>query len=348
MKFSEIVSEAFLSEMIVRRYDDDGDTLIAFKDSIWVVDEYDYDRNENGIHDEIEKIAGRVPERLLDIADIRSDILVASYDSTGKTITIQGHDLGQHPETSKLIQKVAKQLGIKSVDYGNSSGDIDASYSPKELKGQLPEYGYHGTSLHRLRGILRTGLAAQNMGNWGSIHTKGAIFFAVSDSVPRFHANRTAEKDQDIPVIIKFKIPDQSKIFADYDVASELYGAWNPHLPSEYSNSSTMPAKPSGITQHHKRPQNLWKNMGIFGYKGRISPSMFVEFYTTSMPPSEYPEEDGYVERSREEMNDYMKAYAYVADNFGLVQDYIDDNWLHYSADDIISDLSPEDEEDEE
>lgn len=346
MKFSEI-TEAMLSEMIIRHQTDRGDTLVAFKDSIWIFDRDEYDHNDNAIQDKIEKIAGAIPTYIDSLSDDRPDMVVGSYNDIDNTLTIQGSDLRQHPVTSKLIQKVVKQLGIENVEYGNSSGDVDATYSPKEVKGKLPEYGYHGTSLRRLRGILRTGIAAQNMGNWGNIHTKGAIFFSVGDSVPRFHANRTAGKDQDIPVIIKFKIPDQSKIFADYDVASELYGSWSPHAPKEYQNSATMPARDNSITKHHKRPENLWKDMGIFGYKGRIPPSMFVEFYTTSMPPSEYSEEDGYVERSREEMNDYMKAYVYVADNFGDVQDYIDDNWLHYSAADIIADFEPEEDEED-
>jgi len=346
MRFSEI-TETMLSEMIIRHKTESGDLLIAFKDSIWIVNYDEYDNDDDGIRTEIQKVAGKMPSNVSDIADARPDVLVGNYNEIDNTLTIEGSDLRQHPVTSKLIQKVVKQLGIKNVEYGNMAGDVDSTYSPNEIKGKLPEYGYHGTSLRRLRGILKTGIAAQNMGNWGNIHTSGAIFFAVGDSIPRFHAHRTATKDSDIPVIIKFKLPDQSKIFADYDVASELYGSWSPHLPSEYSNSSTMPARGNDYIKNQKRPQNLWKDMGIFGYKGRIPPAMFVEFYTTSMPPSEYPEEDGYVERSREEMNDYMKAYVYVADNFGDVQDYVNDNWLHYSADDIIADFEPEEDEED-
>jgi hypothetical protein len=346
MRFSEI-TETILSEMIIRHQTERGDMLVAFKDSIWIFDQDEYDHNENAIQDKIEKIAGPMPTYASNISDERPDMVVGSYNDIDNTLTIEGSDTKQHPVTSKLIQKVVKQLNIENVEYASLSGDIDSSYSPNEIKGKLPEYGYHGTSLRRLRGILKTGLAAQNMGNWGNIHTKGAIFFAVSDGVPRFHANRTARKDNDIPVIIKFKIPDPSQIFADYDVASELYGSWSQHAPKEYQNSATMPARDNSITKHHKRPQNLWKDMGIFGYKGRISPSMFVEFYTTSMAPSEYPEEDGYVVMSRDEMNDYMKAYVYVADNYGDVQDYVTEEWPHYSSEEIIAELEPEEDEED-
>ena len=352
MRFSEIVSETILAEMIIRHKTDRGDTLIAFKDSIWIVDQDEYEQNENDIKDQIEKVAGKIPDYVSSISEERPDILVGSYNDIDNTLTVQGSDTSQHPLTSKLIQKVVKQLGIQNIEFGNMSGDIAGSYYPKQIKGKLPEYGFHGTSLRRLRNILKTGIAAQNMGNWGNIHTKGAIFFSVDDSIPRFHANRTSTKDQDIPVIIKFKLPDQSKVFADYDVASELYGSWSPHAPKEYQNSATMPARDNNVTKHHKRPENLWKNAGIFGYKGRVPASMLVEFYTTSVAPGEYAEEDAYVTMSREEMNDYMKAYVYVADNYGDVQEYVNEDWPHYSSEEIISqfeeDMSDQNEDEEE
>lgn len=343
MRYSEIISEQYISEMRVRHKSERGDTLIAFKDSIWIANEYEFEYNKDGIWDDVLSVIGGNNDFDY-VKDERPDVLVGLYNDIDNTLDIHYTEMSQNVRTSKLIQKVVKQLGIENISQVDPSG-FTTDFKSSSAKGKLPEYGYHGTSLARLRQILKTGIAAQNMGNWGNIHTKGAIFFAADDKIPEFHANRTANKDSDIPVIIKFRIPDESKIFADYDVSSKLYGSWSEHLPKEYKNSSTMPARDSEISSKHKRPQNLWKDMGIFGYKGRIPPKFFEEFYTTSSAPEEYADDDRYMQLSREEMNDYMKAYVYVADNFGDVQEYVNDNWMHYTSDEIIADFEPEDED---
>lgn len=346
MRYSEIVSEQNLNEMIVRHNNEDGDYLIAFRDSIWIVDLADIE-DGGELWDEILSVIGEPDSNVDEIRDSRPDVLMGGYNTVDNTLSIDGgRETMQHPSTSRLIKKVAKQLGIENV-YTSGYENDEVHYSPNDIKGKLPEYGYHGTSLKRLRQILKTGISAQSMGNWDDIHTKGAIFFSAEDDIPEFHANRTANNDDDIPVIIKFKLPDENKIFADYDVTASLLGSFSPHTDKAYQNSGSMSPRDSDIAKQHKRPQNLWKDMPVFGYKGRIPPKFFTEFYTTSAAPQE-DDYDGapFMILNRKDMNDYMKAYTYVADEFGDVQEVVNPNWLDYSSDEIIGELSGEEDED--
>lgn len=360
MRFKEILEASMLAEMIVRFRSGYPDFIIAFKDSIWVIDEGGRDEFDE-ILPEITKVTGKIfPHESgygpRDIQDYRQDILVARYDDDRSSMEIETRGTGLNPATSILVQKVVKQLGIQKVitDVDGMTNEVPRY----EIRGKLPEYGYHGTSWFRLRQILKLGIVPQDSGNWGQIHTENTVFFAVDDKVPRFHASRTARNDNDVPVVIKFRIPDQNRLIADYDVAYEFYGKSDPHLPSKYKNSGMgdLPMSSSSnfhnpMTAYHKRPQNLWKNSGIFGYEGRIPPSAFVGFYSTFMPTHDDRDiaELEFYELSREEMNDYMKAYVWIAENIGLSpEEFMSDNWLNYSGEDIIAEYSDHDEDDDE
>ena len=334
--------------MIVRHNSEDGDYLIAFKDSIWIVDHYDISNGDDP-WDEISQTIGLPDNAYIDDLENRPDVLAAGYNTIDNTLFLPQRTEGNlHPVTSQLIKKVTRQLGIDYVNIEGSDYDDEIEYSPNDLKGKLPKFGYHGTSLRRLQRILKTGIVPQNMGNWGEIHTEGAIFFSVDDSTPKFHAKRTAATDADIPVIIKFEIPDQNQIFADYDVTSALYGANSKYTDKRYAKIGTMSQQPSDntITQHHKRPQNLWKSAGVFGYNGRIPPSFFTEFYTTfaALSPGE---DSSFMTIFPDEMVGYMKVYEYVDDNFGDVQSMINPNWFDYSPDQIMDEFTEFDDEDE-
>lgn len=339
MRIDEITGDQNLSEMRIRHHTRGGDMLIAFRDSIWIADADDFENNVDGLWDSVlGVIGGDVSFDYL--RDERPDVLVGSYDSSDDSLHIDstGHVLSLHPRTSKLIQKVVRHLGIdrvNDVDMEDDATELDKS----AIRGKLPEYGYHGTSLSKLRGILKTGISSQSMGNWGDIRTEGVIFFAADSKIPRFHANRTARQDNDVPVIIKFKIPDEDRIISDYDVAAGLYGLGGDDLPDEYMDSHTMPDSDNKVSAHHKRPKNLWRDMGVFGYKGRIPPKFFSGFYTTYSAPSEYGDVE-FIPLNRRELADLMKIYVFVIDELdGDIQDYISSDWMDYAADEVIGDL---------
>lgn len=351
MRYSDLLSEKMLNEMIVRHNDENGDFLVAFKDSIWIVDFDDFQSGEEP-WDDFLKAVGEPEDTSFDtISDSRPDVLMGFYNNIDNSLDMFGGPREEkiHPVTSTLIRKVVRQLDIETVNNQSTSDYGEPTYfDSSEIRGKLPKFGYHGTSLLRLREILKKGIMPQNMGNWDAIHTENAIFFSVDNEIPKFHASRTAQKDLDIPVIIKFEIPDESRIFADYDVTANIYGGSSPYIDKAYQGSRTMtPNTYDDITQKHKRPQNLWKNTGVFGYKGRIPPSFFTEFYTTSSAPS-VDNEDTYYSLDREKMNDFMKAYTYVTDEFGEIgQEFINPNWLEYTSDQIISDFNDFEDEDD-
>lgn len=333
--------------MIVRHNEQNGDYLIAFRDSIWIVDEDSvYDGEDPW--SEIAQTVG-LPDGS-DINDLknRPDVLTGGYNTYDNTLFLISPGEGAlHPVTSTLIKKVTRQLGIDNVSV-EGYDYVEHEYSPNDLKGKLPKFGYHGTSLRRLQRILKTGIVPQNMGNWGDIHTEGAIFFAVDENTPKFHSQRTAHKDRDIPVIIKFEIPDEARIFADFDASANLYGSTSKYTDNRYRQQGIMQQNSSenDITQHHKRPQNLWKNTGVFGYDGRIPPSFFTDFYTTFDKTDVNSEGQFLPGISPDEMVGYMKVYEYVVDNFGDVE-MINPNWYNYTPEQIMDELTNSDDEDE-
>jgi|APSaa5957512535_1039671.scaffolds.fasta_scaffold03277_11 hypothetical protein len=280
MDIKEVVQP--LEEMIVRYRSEETDeyTLIAHREFIWLL--YLEEDDDDPVWNDIEEKTG---ERDINYLQERPDILTGYYHPNSNSLYLSSSSVEkQHPITSKLIKKVAKQLGIQEVSYEafDYDGEPDEKiYFRSELKGKLPDVGYHGTASAYASNILKFGLDYnRGTGNWEQIGQFPAVYFAVLSSTAEFHANRTSDNtNYSVPVVFKFKIPDKNKIVADYDVASEV--GMDPEKAGEleytasnayYSNNSEEQRQK---IQKYNPKSKLYQHASVFGYAGRV-PASFI------------------------------------------------------------------------
>ena len=374
MRFNEFREASTpLSEMIVRHKSENPTWVVAYEDSIWLLDEDDVDDYGNdsedalklmlsimqGINDPEIKSVGDIASRNIagdefinNIREYRPDVFVAMYrpEDNELNLDMHGETAGPHPKTSLLVKKVVKALDIQVINGQSISGyqgnERETSYWPHELEGKMPTHGYHGTTMGNLTKIMKTGIMPQSSGNWEDlgIHTPNTVFFAVDDTISEFHAERGSHYAGDIPVIIHFKIPDINKIIPDYDVANSLYG-------QGVDISNFTGAKPDVMKNNHwkeiirskKRPEKLFGQFGVFGYRGRIPANHIIDFSTTLEPfdgddEYAYPE---YYSTSKEQMIEYLKIY----EEFGY--EIMNSNIAGYSYDDVMAELSDDEDYEE-
>ena len=113
MDIKEVVQP--LEEMIVRYRSEETDeyTLIAHREFIWLL--YLEEDDDDPVWNDIEEKTG---ERDINYLQERPDILTGYYHPNSNSLYLSSSSVEkQHPITSKLIKKVAKQLGIQEVSY---------------------------------------------------------------------------------------------------------------------------------------------------------------------------------------------------------------------------------------
>jgi hypothetical protein len=191
------------------------------------------------------------------------DIFCGMLDDTAKHIIVYD----QHPFDvyhSYLTEQIMRQLKLDGYEVKMF---LDNDY--KMVKGddlkKFPDIGFHGTSSLYLSKILREGIiegkATKNWPLSDKIDSSGIIFFTTHSIKALFHANRTSSKDgtSGIPIIIEFKIPDKSKVIQDYDI--EVFSG----QVEQYERVKTSYKRAIS-----SKPLSLSKEMGIYGYRGRI------------------------------------------------------------------------------
>lgn len=275
---------------------ENGYLIIAFRGRIWKLPKA-WDELGDVPEEVINQIEYHTGEEDLDLEDVydlassRPDILIGHVDSTN-VLNIQRTTGSMSPRSSSMIQKLVKELGIRAVNLENFGfDDYTNSYYTKREISSFPDTLFHGTTAFRLQRIAKIGLRPNQKGNWEQFKHKGLIFGTAEFSDAIFHANRTAginadnneplSPEDDFPVIIEFKIPDKTKIVPDYDVASTVIGhdsddeTIQSYMDKEgygfYFNSMISDQNPEG---------RVWKNSGIFGYKGWIPPTHISRVYT--------------------------------------------------------------------
>ena len=329
-----------LQEMIVKHKSEDSNWVIAFKDGIWLMDDETESVEALEIWDTIFKSIGEqidtndfedIYSIIEHIKESRPDVIVAQINMDNKEIHYDMISSVQHPITSKLFKKVVKQLGINVVNGMSLYGDEEdtTAFYPENMRGGLPDTVYHGTTIDVLLKVLKKGLVPQDSGNWEdqNIHTPDVIFFAVDAALPEFHATRRAESINGIPVIIEFKIPDENKVVPDYDVASELYGTGDESLlGSVYQHTDfketgwkldRLERWKETLGKVHKRPEKLFGEFGVFGYKGRIPPSHLIRIYTPFTEEfKEVDNDDWFTIKPK----DFYEAYE-IYESFGMFEE---------------------------
>jgi hypothetical protein len=332
---------------------------MAYNDSIWVVTPADWKENKNSIVDDIKNTMGleddRVkdpkwyysPEMLVDIASENKNAIVFYTNDDGELL-FNRDTFGQSPRSSPLVKKTAKFINdyfgiplddIRIFASGMRMAGLSPSKNP-EVTGELPKVGYHGTNIDSLVSIIKKGITPQETGNYGNVHTPGYVFFAADNTslVQKYaiHTTGNIYKPTSIPVIVQFNIPDQNLIKPDVDIAHDLYGKDAGKINPDYDHLD-FPEKErsSRSTKGVKRPEKMWQQAEVFGYKGRIPASQITGFSV--------PEQLGGANVSKEQMIENIKAWLHLKEKYNptdIISASYKVVWAGKTADQIVKEMS--------
>jgi hypothetical protein len=247
-----------IDQILIDRYNSDIETI--------------QEETEDGYHN---FIMGIIMKNKLYIAEITesdlTSVLSSSIKKVIKEFNLDG--LGYESEYSEF-----------SVEHEISRDDVlDATFKTFEM--------YHGTNSNFIMKILSKGLMPTKHTNFDKVIHKDKVFFTSKYQYSTFHALNSAKRNNTIPIIIKFKIPDETKIVLDYDVAINLYGIDHP-LTKKLGYDLVYKSATGGKTTFAKKDKSkleTWKKLadkaslntraGIFGYTGRIPPTFITGVY---------------------------------------------------------------------
>tara|TARA_R110002126_G_scaffold30326_1_gene99386 strand:+ start:23 stop:1456 length:1434 start_codon:yes stop_codon:yes gene_type:complete len=274
-----MIKEELLSEMFVKGHDD-GDHILAYRENLWKLRESIDDDDPTYL--EINKILG-IEEEWYDIWELkdllddagRTDVLVGEYNKQGKQLSLQRVGSSHlDPKSSILVKKAVKALGARSVTYApNDEGEEYVGGS--SIKGEIADVMYHGTTSNYLPGLLRLGLMpGKKETNYEGISHPSAVFFSSRFDEAQQHAAHTAKKVGGDPVVIAFGVPDPALLIPDYDIDmgagdTGCYDYICQTLRDKQSSQSNLDADSFSLS----------REVGIFGYKGRIPSAAISQYY---------------------------------------------------------------------
>ena len=281
-----LISELLL-EMIVRYQSPDGNEVIAFQDSIWLIG----DRTPRRVLRDIKRATGlrgdTAEDLMRDARENRPDVLAGYiYDNR---LSVDGVvSMALNPRSSLLIKKVVQQLGLDGVNAERMDPEGEEhseEFRMHQLEGQIPQIVYHGTTSKYIRGILRIGIAPTTNSNWQQLGKfRDKIYLTASFQDAAFHANRTTGTAYGIPLVIATRIPDRSKIVLDFDVGASMHGI-TPAMDREGYTASvsqdTWDKKRLKTIGKYDRGTDYTREIGTFGYRGRIPSNFFTAFFVS-------------------------------------------------------------------
>jgi hypothetical protein len=275
-----------LTEMFVIGNEKDDYYVIAYRDKILQLN-LSIPQSSQEVISQLEQMFGVSVEELNNIPSIyglsglisskgnkQLEILYGMYDKSKNTLILLDlyYNMFKDPKESILVKKIAHQLKIPKIILQSNNELI---YDRDDLNNKQPaKIYYHGTSSSYLKSILNNGLDSNtiNSGFNDKIREqlKDNIFITSNFLYSLNHAVRTAKNTKGFPVIIELNIRFQDLLQPDYDV--NLSG---------YSGDKNKALKVS-------------KEIGVYGYKGKIYPYNFQDIILTDQTKSynQYQKED--------------------------------------------------------
>lgn len=291
MRMREIIDlvEDQLFEMVVRHHSNNPSLVLAHNGNIWVIG---YD-DEKSILDDIEDRTGFMAGQIFDLEpsnvnDTRPDIFAATIHKD--KLYVNGMVMDRSPRSSLLVKKIVNELGLDGVvltRYNEQDYEVEEEIPRHQMVGNIPDVVYHGTTTRHIRKILRTGIAPNDNENWSKVGKfRDLVFFASDPHTAIFHANSQADGNHHVPVLIATRLPDRARIVADYDVSATFYGP--DHEESERAGYDDTIDRIHGdrsfhrdrieAVRKHSPKTDFTREIGIFGYRGRVPASHFVSF----------------------------------------------------------------------
>lgn len=303
--------EDFINEMLIKgkRKTGEPEQVIAFNKWIYFLDDEAPDWGEVkqeivanlNLEDKMDDTEGMdMYDFKQTIAELVPDVLIGSIN--GDELNLDGYaGFKLDPQSSILIKKVVKQLGIDSVEYPRD--EYGGEYHSKwEIKGKIPDVAYHGTTTEYLEEISRIGLRpGAKESNWMKqyISHPDKIFFATRFDEAMNHAQMTAGKRGGYPMVVEFKIPNKDLIVPDYDVEVQTghHADGDSDIKLYYTYIDKPFPKEHDPKTHKEKPLSVSKEFGVYGYKGVVPPK-FIQSYWVAIgkEPEEVYGKDDYTE----------------------------------------------------
>lgn len=296
---------------------------------MWILDELNGDDSVlNDINDKLgisdSKIQVNDISDLQDLADEYPEVIYAHVHDG--TMYVNNLTINHHPASSPALKKLANTLGINEISTDSEmtydpNPDIKTTFYKRELKGDLPDWAYHGTNTAHMRSILTKGLIPNSeVSNWESagVGKFDLVFLTMNIEKAVFHSKQSMRGLSGVfPVILKVKIPEKNRIVIDYDVASQMQAKEPYNDELGYTSSSHFGFNYSSPLPIG-RPKDLSKMTGIFGYKGRIPANHIMEIYADfsdeAMDVVEVGEETSF--HTFNDIKGFLSAYE-IAQEFG-------------------------------
>ena len=309
-----IVENKIISEMFVKGHED-GDNIIAYKENLWKL-RMDIEEDDP-VRQEIAQ-ALRLEGEWNDIWDLkelvedagRTDILVGEFNEQDRQLSLQRvGSFHLDPKSSVLVKKVVKTIGAQSVVY--APNDEGEEYTSKhDIKGKVADIMYHGTTSNYLPGLLRLGLVpGKKETNYEGISHPSAVFFTSRFDEAQHHATHTAKKVGGDPVILELKVPDPALLIPDYDVDM---GAGDTGCYDYICQ--TLRDKQSSQSDVDADSFSLSREVGVYGYKGRVPAAAISGYYILMNAQDElgdtmfYADREQYTEATPEEAAIYVQT----------------------------------------
>ena len=264
-----------INEMFVIGKEEPNSLLVAFNDKIFIFKESELEAYKEKIKTEINSLFPDFNTNLLDseslngfvkrLANSLEDVLIAFISKEGELdiINKRKHDL----LSSSLLKKTLNTLKTKKISQHFDNIDNTDFYKPFPQKSENESLvGYHGTDSSVMNKIIGVGIVPnkETEFEYYKKDLEGRIFFSTQIEEPLGHANRKSRqkrsqnKYNNIPVIVKFVVPDKAKVIQDFDIEN-MTGKTNKYLGG-YKKREVIKDNPLGLS----------KELGIYGYEGSV------------------------------------------------------------------------------
>jgi len=216
-------------------------------------------------------------------------ILMGTYDT--HFLNIRTRMNWRHTRTSTELKKISDLLK-KPVRVSFPTGKYHEE--DDEIEEDMEDTGtyYHGTYFSAMDDILKRGLVPGKASNFKVMHHDKVFITNILEKA-HFHSLRAAQQKKDFPVILKLRIPDQSKLVSDYDVLMEFKGTEDPMAKElgydrVYLMATGMRDKSPDVEVRGRK--NFDRIFGTYGYVGRIPASHIYEVMIDATTIEEFNE----------------------------------------------------------
>jgi hypothetical protein len=264
----------------------------------------------------------------------RHDIVLAEFFPNDNALYLnQSPGFKIDPKSSITIKKLMKHVGANRVMYVD--GEEDVEVHSFEIKGEVPDYAYHGTNSTYLLKLLRIGIRPRKDTDASSnyarqqVHHYDHIFFTTHLNAAMGHASNSSSQHGGLPIVIEFKIPDKNLVIPDYDVEniSDITKSKS-NKDTRYPHVYREPIE----TKSEFGPERLSQEVGVYGYQGAVPPKYFISVYVSEDPESYST--DGLEEFNLSNKQSIAQLFQYISHITGEYEENPYEDYL-YDEDDI-------------